>query len=283
MQSAFPGSAPIIGTSGHRFSENIRRMSDGRFEIKFFEPGALVPALECFDSVSKGAIESCWTTPGYHAGKIPALVFFSAVPFGPQYAEFLAWMKFGGGDELRDDIYARHGLVSIDVIAGHPETSGWFKGEVKELADLQGKKIRFFGMGGKVLQKLGVSTQLIAAGDIYPALERGVIDATEFATPALDINFGFYKIAKYNEQPAGRLPGDGRNRGRRLASSHVCRGSGVERPRTERDAHQAWRAAASLDRRAAGRVRAALAGGARGGVGKGPAVQEGSRQLPRVA
>ena len=102
-------------------------MSDGNFEIKFYEPGALVPALECFDAASKGSVEACWTTPGYHTGKIPALAFFTTVPFGPQYGEFFAWKKFHGGDELKNEIYAEHGLYSIDVFSIGPETSGWFR------------------------------------------------------------------------------------------------------------------------------------------------------------
>ena len=101
MQSAFGGTLPHLGTSGVRFAENVKRLSGGNFQIKFFEPNALVPALECFDAVSKGSIESCWTTPGYHTGKYPALAFFTAVPFGPQFGEFVAWKRFGGGDKLR--------------------------------------------------------------------------------------------------------------------------------------------------------------------------------------
>ena len=87
-------------------------MSGGKFEIKFFEPGALIPPLECFDAVSKGSIESCWTTPGYHTGKYPALAFFTTVPFGPRFGEFLGWKWFGGGNKLRDEIYAKHDLVA---------------------------------------------------------------------------------------------------------------------------------------------------------------------------
>jgi TRAP-type mannitol/chloroaromatic compound transport system substrate-binding protein len=201
MQSAFASSLPHLGTSGVRFTEVIDRLSAGNFEIKFFEPGALVPALECFDAASKGSVDACWTTPGYHVGKYPALAFFTAVPFGPSYGEFFAWKKFGGGDELRNEIYAQHGLYSIDVFAIGPETSGWFREEIESLEDLRGLKMRFFGLGAKVMQKLGVSTQLLAGADIYPALERGVIDATEFSMPTIDINLGFYQIAKNNYYP----------------------------------------------------------------------------------
>jgi len=110
MQSAFSGTLPHLGTSGVRFSKNIERVSGGAFEIKFYEPGALVPALECFDAASKGAVESCWTTPGYHTGKIPALAFFTSVPFGPGYGEFFAWKIFGGGDQIKNELYGEHGL-----------------------------------------------------------------------------------------------------------------------------------------------------------------------------
>ena len=201
MQSAFGAQLPHIGTSAVRFSKNVERLSGGKFEIKFYEPGALIPPLECFDAVSKGSIESCWTTPGYHTGKYPALAFFTTVPFGPQVGEFLGWKWFGGGNKLRDEIYAKHGLVAIDSFAIAPETSGWFRNEVKSVAELKGMKMRFFGLGAQVMQKLGVSTQLLAAADIYPAMERGVIDATEFSMPNMDIDLGFYQVAKYNYYP----------------------------------------------------------------------------------
>ncbi|MCG8548071.1 MAG: TRAP transporter substrate-binding protein, partial [Alphaproteobacteria bacterium] len=176
-------------------------MSDGKLQIKFHEPGALVPALECFDAASKGSVDACWTTPGYHTGKYPALAFFTAVPFGPQIGEFTAWKRFGGGDELRAEIYGKHGLIAFDNFCIGPETSGWFKNEIKSLEELKGLKMRFFGLGAKVMQKMGVSTQLLAGADIYPALERGVIDATEFSMPDIDIKLGFYQIAKNNYYP----------------------------------------------------------------------------------
>jgi TRAP-type mannitol/chloroaromatic compound transport system substrate-binding protein len=201
MASAFGGKLPHIGTSGPRFSENIKIMSGGTLELKFFEPGALVPALECFDAVSKGSVESCWTTPGYHTGKYPSLAFFTTVPFGPQLGEFLAWKWYGDGNKLRDEIYQKHNLIAFDSFAIGPETSGWFRKEIKSLGELKGLKMRFFGLGAQVMQKLGVNTQLMAAADIYPALERGVIDATEFSMPTIDVALGFHQIAKNNYYP----------------------------------------------------------------------------------
>ena len=201
MPSAFASTLTHLGPSGVRFSKDIERLSGGKFEMKFFEPGAIVPALECFDAVSKGSAEACWTTPGYHTGKYPALAFFTTVPFGPGIGEFLAWKWFGGGNALRDEIYAKHDLIAFDCFCIGPETSGWFRNEVKSLNDMKGLKMRFFGLGAKVMQKLGVSTQLLAAADIFPALERGVIDATEFSMPAMDIKLGFHQIAKFNYFP----------------------------------------------------------------------------------
>ena len=201
MQSAFGAQLPHIGTSAVRFSKNIDRLSGGKLEVKFYEPGALIPPLECFDAVSKGSIESCWTTPGYHTGKYPALAFFTTVPFGPPIGEFLGWKWFGGGNELRAEIYAKHGLIALDSFAIAPETSGWFREEIKSVADLKGLKMRSFGLGAQVMQKHCVSTQLLAAADIYQALERGVIDATEFSMPTMDTRLGFHQIAKFNYFP----------------------------------------------------------------------------------
>jgi len=201
MQSAFGSQLPHIGASGVRFQKDLERMSGGRLEVKFHEPGALVPTLECFDAASKGAVEACWTTPGFHAGKIPALPFFTTVPFGPGLGEFTAWLWFGGGKALKNEIYAPHGLYSVDAYCHGPETSGWFRREIKNVDDMKGIKMRFFGLGAKVMQKVGVSTQLLAPADIFPALERGVIDATEFSMPTMDIKQGFHQVAKFNYFP----------------------------------------------------------------------------------
>jgi TRAP-type mannitol/chloroaromatic compound transport system substrate-binding protein len=201
MASAFGSQLPHLGPSALRFSKDIERMSAGKFEVKFFEPGALVPALECFDAVSKGSVESCWTTPGYHTGKYPALAFFTTVPFGPNIGEFLAWKWYGGGNKLREEIYAKHDLYAVDCFCIGPETSGWFRREVKSLDEMKGLKMRFFGLGAKIMQKFGVSTQLLAGADIFPALERGVIDATEFSMPTMDMKLGFHQIAKFNYFP----------------------------------------------------------------------------------
>ena len=201
LHSAWGSTVPHLGTSAVRFSKNIERMSGGKFTMKFFEPGALIPANEGFDATSKGSIEAAWSTAGYDVGKYPALAFFTAVPFGPSVGEFFAWKMFGGGNEIQKRIYAEAGIHQMDCFAIGPETSGWFKNEITDLEQLRGMKMRFFGLGARVMQKIGVSTQLLAGGDIFPALEKGVIDATEFSMPAMDIKYGFYQIAKNNYFP----------------------------------------------------------------------------------
>lgn len=197
MQSTYPGSLTQLGTLGKYVAEQLKIVTDGDIEIIFQEPGALVPALETFDAVASGAIEAGWSTPGYWAGKVPALQLFAAVPFGPEAGEYIAWLKFGGGKELFDEIYHKYGIHGVHCGIIAPEASGWFRNEINSTADLQGLKMRFFGLGAKVVEKMGVSTQLLAGGDIFPALELGTIDATEFSMPAIDLNLGFYQVAKH--------------------------------------------------------------------------------------
>ena len=197
MGSAFPSKLVQLGSLGVSASEKIEKISGGNIRLKFFEPHALVPPLEMFDAISAGSLDAAWSTPGYWFGKEKALALFAAVPFGPRAGEYGAWMYYGGGIELMDEIYAKHNIKSVlcGVIA--PEASGWFRKEIKSIEDLKGLKMRFFGLGAKVMEKVGVSTQLIAGGDIYPALERGSIDATEYSMPAIDLDLGFYQIASH--------------------------------------------------------------------------------------
>lgn len=207
MQSAFPSSLPHLGASGVRFTKNVEVMSGGTLKIQFFEPLALVPGLECFDAVSKGVVESCWATTAYHMRKYPALVFFSTVPFGARLGEFLAWKWFGGGNKLMDEVYAKHNLIAFDSVAWGPETAGWFRDEITSVDQLKGLKMRICCLGAKVMQKLGVSTFPFMAGpNIYPALERGGLDATEFSIPTLDIIMGFHQIVKNNYYPGWHQP-----------------------------------------------------------------------------
>lgn len=197
MASTYPSHVVILGSMGKRVARLVREISGGRFVLRFYEPGALTPPFEIFDAVAYGAIEAGWSTPGYWAGREPALQLFASVPFGPRAEEYLAWFDHGGGREIFEEIYHRHGIHSLICGVSPPEAGGWFKRPITKPEDFRGLKIRYFGLGGKVLEKLGASVQLLAGGDIFPALELGTIDATEYSVPAVDLNMGFYQAAKH--------------------------------------------------------------------------------------
>ncbi|MBT5186288.1 MAG: TRAP transporter substrate-binding protein [Kordiimonadaceae bacterium] len=195
--STYPSSLTILGTMAKRFEQQISLISGGNVKFRFYEPGALVPPLETFDAVSYGALDAAWSSPGFWGGKVPALQVFASIPFGPDSPEYLAWFYNGGGLEIFDDIYHQRNIHSIICGISPPEASGWFKNEIKTLDDLKGIRMRFFGLGARVMSKMGVSTQLLATGDIFPALELGTIDATEFSVPAVDLKLGFDNIIKH--------------------------------------------------------------------------------------
>ena len=197
MASAYSATAPIVGDTGLLWSQKLRDVSGGRIRIKYFEPGKLVPALEIFDSVSKGAVDAGWSTAGYWIGKLPSAALFSAVPFGPDALEYMAWIYEGGGLELWQEIYAESNMWVTPCVMIPPESSGWFREPIESVDQLRGMKIRFLGLGGKVMQRMGASVQLLAGGDIFPALERGVLDAAEYSMPSIDERLGIHKIAKH--------------------------------------------------------------------------------------
>ncbi|MEM8555939.1 MAG: TRAP transporter substrate-binding protein [Pseudomonadota bacterium] len=200
---AFSTALPGLGTPIPRVAEQLDIMSGGNLKMRVYEPGKLVPAFEILDAVSSGKINSGYTTAGYWSGKITAAPLFSAVPFGPEAGEYMAWLYYGNGMNLYQEMYDQAGynvkVLPCAILA--PETSGWFATEINSPEDLQGLKMRFFGLGGEVMQRLGVATSLLPGGEIYPALEKGVIDATEFSMPAIDSRLGFHKLVKFNYFP----------------------------------------------------------------------------------
>lgn len=199
----FATALPGLGSTPPWLAERIETLSNGEIKMKVFEPGKLVAPFEILDSVSKGKINAGYATAGYWQGKIPAAALFSAVPFGPEAGEYLAWLYYGGGMDLYQEMYDQAGFNVKVLVCGiiAPETSGWFAKEINSVDDLKGMRMRFFGLGGQAMQKLGVSTSLLPAGEIFPALEKGAIDATEFSMPAIDQRLGFSKIVKYNYYP----------------------------------------------------------------------------------
>jgi TRAP-type mannitol/chloroaromatic compound transport system substrate-binding protein len=197
MQSNFASTLALLGPNAQFTVDQVRRLSNGTLDMRFFEPGALVPPSQAFDAVASGAIDAAWATPGFWTGKDIAFAIYSTVPFGPGLGEFLAWMKEGDGEKLMQELYAKYGIHSVMCHLIPPEASGWFRREIRTLDDLRGLKMRFFGLGAVVMQKLGVATQLLQAGEIFQALQLGTIDATEFSMPVMDLSLGFHQVAKY--------------------------------------------------------------------------------------
>ncbi len=197
MGAAYPSALAIIGPAQHFTVDKIRKLSGGSIDMKLFEPGALVPAGQYFDAVANGSLDAAWSSLGFFTGKDIAFALFSSVPFGPDIGEYVGWYRFGGGQQLMEELTAKSNLVAIVCGTIAPEASGWFRKEIKSVDDLKGLKMRFFGLGANVMQKLGVATQLLQAGEIFQALQLGTIDATEFSMPALDLSMGLHQVAKH--------------------------------------------------------------------------------------
>ncbi len=197
LATSWPANFPIMGEGVDEFAKRVAEASDGEVKIKVFAKNLLVPALQVFDACSAGQIDAFHSGPYYWKGKNPAFALFGGFPFGFTSNEMNAWMLYGGGLELWREMYGKYNLYPL--LGGNTDVQmgGWFRKEIKSLDDLKGLKMRIPGLGGEVMAKLGVNAILLAAGEIYTALDRGTIDATEWVGPALDIKMGFYKVAKY--------------------------------------------------------------------------------------
>ncbi len=206
MASAFPASLPLLGTLAKRLEKKIWRISGGEIKIKFFAPEALVPSREIFDAVASGAIDAAFSSPGLWSGKIPALQLFAAVPFGPGPVEYMAWIYFGGGRELFEEIYRKNGLHGVFCGLSAPEAGGWFRKPIHVLEDFKGLNMRILGLGAKVMEKLGVVTNGFSEGNLFMALESGTIDATEFSMPVIDLKMGFHEMSKHYYFPGWHQP-----------------------------------------------------------------------------
>jgi TRAP-type mannitol/chloroaromatic compound transport system substrate-binding protein len=199
----FATNLPGLGSTIKWIEDRIAIASDGSVKMKVYEPNKLVAPFEILGAVSSGKVNAGYSISGYWEGKIPGASIFSTVPFGPEAGEFLGWMWYGNGRKLYQKMYDDAGfhvhVIPCGIIA--PESSGWFDRPIKSLEDLKGLRVRFYGLGGKALQKLGVSVSLIPGGEIFPALEKKAIDGTEFSMPAIDARLGFSKVVKNNYFP----------------------------------------------------------------------------------
>lgn len=203
---SFGSNLTALGDTMPWVSEQLKKVSGGSINLQVFEPGKLVPALGVFDAVSTGKVEAGYSFMGYELGKVPVSAIFGALPFGMETPQFAAWMYYGGGDALLKEAFRPHNVYPILCGSISPEGAGWFRKEVKAPADLQGLKFRAAALGGKIYQKLGASVTMLPGGELYQALEKGVLDGTEFSLPSVDDQLGFAKVAKHYYMPGWHQP-----------------------------------------------------------------------------
>jgi TRAP-type mannitol/chloroaromatic compound transport system substrate-binding protein len=201
LTSSFPKSLDTIFGAADEVSKRVAAATDNKFQIKVFSAGEIVPGLQVLDAVQNGTVEMGHTVSYYYFGKDPTFAFDAAVPFGLNARQMNAWMNEGNGTRLMRDFFKGFGVINIPCGNTGTQMGGWYRKEIKTVADLKGLKMRIGGFAGQVLTKLGVVPQQIAGGDIYPALEKGTIDAAEWVGPYDDEKLGFAKVAKYYYYP----------------------------------------------------------------------------------
>ena len=197
LATSWPAHFPIMGTGVEEFAARLEAISGGTLTVKLYAKNVLVPALAVFDATSSGQIDAFHSGPYYWKGKNSAFSLFSGIPFGFDAEEINSWMLYGEGLSLWRELYAHYNLYPLLGGNTNIQMGGWFRKKIRSLEDMKGLKMRIPGLGGEVMAKLGVNPVLLPAGEIYTALERGVIDATEWVGPALDIKMSFYKVAPY--------------------------------------------------------------------------------------
>src|ERR1700709_2088434 len=199
--SSFPESLDTIEGGAAEISTHAAEMTDNKFQIQVFAAGELVPGLQALDAVSNGTVEMCHTVSYYYVGKDPTFAIYASVPFGLNARQQNSWWYQGGGMELGNEFFKKFGVIGAPCGNTGTQMGGWFRKEIKTTADLSGLKMRIGGIAGQVLQKVGVVPQQLAGGDIYPALEKGTIDAAEWVGPYDDEKLGFGKDAKFYYYP----------------------------------------------------------------------------------
>ncbi|MBT8402623.1 MAG: TRAP transporter substrate-binding protein DctP [Gemmatimonadetes bacterium] len=207
MATSFPPSLDILHGAAERIAERVSELTGGRFRIRVYAAGEIVPALQVMDAVQQGTVQTGLTAGYYYIGKSPALAFDATVPFGLTARQQVAWLHHGGGLELLEGVYADFGIVPMPAGNTGAQMGGWFREPVNSLADLQGLRFRIPGIGGEIMTRLGASVQVLGGPEIYPALERGAIDATEWVGPYDDEKLGFHEIASNYYLPGWWEPG----------------------------------------------------------------------------
>ena len=201
LASSFPKSLDTIFGAADTFSKAVKAMSGGKFEISVHAAGELMPAFGVVDGVQQGSIECAHTAPYYFFGKDETFALGCAIPFGLNSRQMTAWMYEGNGLKLMREFYSKYNIVNFPGGNTGAQMGGWYRKEIKTLADMKGMKMRIGGFGGKVLEKLGSVPQNIPGGEIYQALEKGTIDAAEWVGPYDDQKLGFNKVAPFYYYP----------------------------------------------------------------------------------
>ncbi len=203
LTSSFPKSLDTIFGAAEVFAKAVSEASDGKFQIQVFSAGEIVPGLQALDAVQNGTVEMCHTAPYYYVGKDPTFAFATAVPFGLNARQQNAWFYHGGGMELLNAFFAKYNAFALPGGNTGCQMGGWFRKEIKTTDDLKGLKMRIGGFAGQVLAKLDAVPQQIAGGDIYPALEKGTIDAAEWVGPHAEDTRLYHMVAKVDSSPGG--------------------------------------------------------------------------------
>jgi TRAP-type mannitol/chloroaromatic compound transport system substrate-binding protein len=199
--SSFPKSLDTIYGAAEVMAKRVAAATGNKFQIQVFAAGEIVPGLQVLDAVQAGTVQCGHTAPYYYWGKDPAFALDTAIPFSLNVRQTNAWQLFGGGNELFADFYKGYNIIRFAAGNTGAQMGGWFRKEIKSVADLKGLKFRIGGFAGKVMEKLGAVPQQLAGGDIYPALEKGTIDAAEWVGPYDDEKLGFNKVAKFYYYP----------------------------------------------------------------------------------
>ncbi len=239
LVSSFPRSAEILFGPAQRLADRVAALTDGRFRIRVYPGGELVPALEVMGAVQRGTAQMAHTASYYFKGINPAFVFDCTVPFGLTSRQQTAWLLYGGGMDLLRKLFAEVNIVNLPGGNTGVQMGGWFRREIGSLADLRGLAMRIPGMGGEVMSRLGVNPQALPGGEIYAALERGVVDAAEWVGPYDDEKMGFGRIARHYYAPGWWEPGP-------ALSFYVNRQAWEALPQAYRDVLEAAAAEASL-------------------------------------
>ena len=201
MASSFPKSLDTLFGTAEQLTSRVSRLTEGRFEIRVFAAGEIVPPLQVLDAVQNGTVECGQTASYYYIGKNAALAFDTALPFGLNARQQNAWMQYGGGLQLMRDLFRQYNIVNFPCGNTGTQMAGWYRKEIRSVTDLKGLKMRIAGLAGQILARLGVVPQQIGGADIYPALEKGTIDAAEWVGPYDDEKLGFHKVARFYYYP----------------------------------------------------------------------------------